>query len=336
MLHTPKKKTLPTESIQQRKQKKIFPYRAKTAAGCWRWCCILSSVTFMLRSSLSPSLSGRAFELKITHRVGHQLKWEKMKREGIEWKMRLALAQNIFKFPTIILRFLHRLTTWTCCKLPEKLLHFLPFFFLFPSIVSIPTSAFFSFASLLLLSWIYSTELNLLRAPDRLMAPQFAHDDDLWQHFIFTMATLPPFSLIAMEWRRRIFEIKKVDFKSSDLGSGVCDELTFRFELQLAENVIFTQFALTADPQIFRASLLVWTSHKMRSEERNRKKSVIFYCQSKWFIYVWPHMGSTSLSPSISFSLHLHLLTELTCVCCVLGSGKIEFFSSSHIKPASC
>lgn len=162
MLHTQKKHS-PTESIQQRKQKKIFPYRAKTAAGCWRWCCILSSVTFMLRSSLPPFLSGRAFELKITHRVGHQLKWEKMKREGIEWKMRLALAQNIFKFPTIILRFLHRLTTWTCCKLPEKLLHFLPFS-LFPFIVSIPTCSSFFYASLLLLSWMYSTELNLLHA----------------------------------------------------------------------------------------------------------------------------------------------------------------------------
>lgn len=204
MLHT-QKKALPTESIQQRKQKKISPHRAKTAAGCWRWCCILSSVTFMLRSSLPPFLAGRAFELKITHRVGHQLKWEKMKREGIEWKMRLALAQNIFKFPTIILRFLHRLTTWTCCKLPEKLLHFLPFFFFSPLSCLFRLALLFFVAFVLLLSWIYSTELNLLRAPDRLMAPQFAHDDDLWQHFIFTMATLPPFSLIAMEWRRRIF-----------------------------------------------------------------------------------------------------------------------------------
>lgn len=63
------------------------------------------------------------------------------------------------------------------------------------------------FSSLLCCCWAEFIQLNWTSSAlsDRLMAPQFAHDDDLWQHFIFTMATLPPFSLIAMEWRRRVF-----------------------------------------------------------------------------------------------------------------------------------
>lgn len=182
----------PFNNVNRRKFQ-FFIYLArwmkKKKTGTARRCCISLRfcskflqcdfhVAFRLRSSGSERGNG-----EITHRLGTN--WNK---KGIEWKMRLALAQTSLKFSTHLhavfcMTWQHELAA-SCQKNCYISCLFFPL--RHGSIVSL--FALF----LLLLSEIYSTELSPSSSCTR---------RSLWQHFIFTMATLPPSKHCQLEER---------------------------------------------------------------------------------------------------------------------------------------